>query len=332
MQRRFFWLGVTAIVLIVLWSAGHAFLVGQADQAIAGLAQDPNVPVRTDCQDRETGGYPFRIEVRCSSVSLVPADPRRPRIDLADITGVALIYNPGHGIVEAASPATIAPVAGPPIVLNWRSARASGRYWPGGFTRLDAVVEEVSGFLGDATARQRIANAAHGELHIRANPDEPAAFDGALTVKGLQWAALPNVSAAIDVLVTARPADGVPRLAGTAAASGFTASGARLDIQRATIDLGPVVADISGMLTLDDQGLANGDLQVTMIGAEHIDTVLTPVLADPRPVQAFAGALTGFGAPAQLGDRPGRRVKLTVVRGSVRLGLIPLGRIPPIRR
>ena len=69
-----FWLYAPFVLLALLaagWSGIWGFARSKVDQELdAGLAREVRAGRNWTCRDRNVGGYPFRIEVRCASLTL----------------------------------------------------------------------------------------------------------------------------------------------------------------------------------------------------------------------------------------------------------------------
>src|SRR5215467_8629180 len=97
-RRR--WLGflpfVVVVVVAVAWSAAWVFAARRADATIAAwIEQEARSGRVYSCGSRTSGGYPFRIEVRCGDPAMELASMSPPRtLRAKELVGVAQVYQP----------------------------------------------------------------------------------------------------------------------------------------------------------------------------------------------------------------------------------------------
>ena len=79
--------------------------------------------------ERTLGGFPFRLELRCSDPRMdVSRDDGSFTASAKSIVAVAQVYDPMHVIVEATGPLLFIPSDGQrQVEANWTSAEASSR-------------------------------------------------------------------------------------------------------------------------------------------------------------------------------------------------------------
>lgn len=180
-----FWLFAPYVVLALVvlgWSAAWVVIRSRTDEALdRWIAAEAAAGRQWTCQNRAIGGYPFRIEVTCDSLTLQRPDVR---LSVGRVTAVAQVYQPRHVIAEIAGPlrATDGRVT---VDGTWRLLEASFHAAPEGFQRaslvMDAPAFRVAGLApGDVEVSGR-----HLETHLRPNPTRGAgegAYDGSLQV------------------------------------------------------------------------------------------------------------------------------------------------------
>ena len=113
---------VALALIAAAWSVGwwviRGRIVGGLDTWIEGEA----VAGRSwTCPDRTVGGYPFRLELRCSGLTLTRPDVTA---SLGPVTIVAQIYDPNHVIAEATGPLQVTAGA-TQVISSWRLLEAS---------------------------------------------------------------------------------------------------------------------------------------------------------------------------------------------------------------
>lgn len=275
------------------------------------------------CADRAVGGYPFRIEVACSSLAM-----RQGQVALAlgPIRSVAQVYRPGHIIAEIGGPMRLTD-GHTSVEGSWRLAETSIRVRTQGLQRASVVVEEPNVRIAGLTPTELSLGGRRVEAHVRPAPAH-AASDRAVDVAiGAAGARLPMLDAWMG---GTEPADLEVDLTATHAL-GFTGrplveemeqwrqSGGRIDLERLFVAKGARRAEAKGELALDELHRPTGRLNVAASG---LDELVAAVTGDRNGSgSALLGALLGQ-TPARENDT-GRQGA-----GSGQAALAPL---PPLR-
>jgi hypothetical protein len=132
------------------------------------------------------------------------------------------------------------------------------------------------------------------------------------------------------------------------------ARGGKIEVTKARVDQGDVIAVSAGTLGLTPRGGLDGELQVTIVGIEKvlkaldIDRIVSqgnigtalgkldrimPGLGQFARQNAGPGIVAGLGAIGKsttLDGKPAVTVPLRFVDGQVLLGPVPVGRVPPL--
>ena len=118
----------------------------QAQQARGGRA--------FTCGSQSVGGYPFRIEVRCTDATAELKDAQPPiAIKLKEILAVAQVWDPKLLIAEFTGPLAASDPGGAPYALaTWALAQASVRGTPSAPERASIVVDGLQARGRDAGA------------------------------------------------------------------------------------------------------------------------------------------------------------------------------------
>ena len=196
----------------LVWSAGWFVIRERTRSGLdEWIAAEAEAGRRWSCADRSFGGFPFRIEIRCSDFTVDRPDVH---LSMGPLTVVAQVYRPRHIIAEASGPLRLD--AGPTTASGrWKLLEASVVLKERGFERLSLVVDEpvVSvndpGFGPFETASRRF------EAHLRPDPGKPSAYDLALLSRG---AAIPGLdmlvggteAADFDISLVVTEADDLP--------------------------------------------------------------------------------------------------------------------------
>jgi hypothetical protein len=347
-RTRRLWLFLPLALLVLLavtWSVFWVVAARRADATItAWLEQEARLGRLYRCASRESGGYPFRIEVRCTEPTLELSNAQPVRVLKAqELRGVAQVYTPNLIIAEITGPLAVTE-AGQPAVwrADWRLGQASLRGLRGTPERLSVVLDGVqveradAGGTPAATAPAPAAAwaANHLEFHLRRDPaaaGQPL-IDFAAQVNG---ATLPSVPA-----LAGKPFDGEV----TALLSGLTewksmplparlkqwqAAGGRLQVTRLRIQQGDAVVVATGSVGLSAGGRPDGTFDVTMAGIERLAQQFGGAAGGGLQVGLLAG-LAFLGRPAEIDGKRAISVPLRFNDGAVSLGPIGLGKMEPL--
>jgi hypothetical protein len=355
-------LGVV-LLIGVIWTGVWFYAAREAEARMeAWRAQQAQGGRVFACEKQAIGGYPFRIEVRCTNASAELRDAQPPlAIKLKEVVAVAQVWDPKLLIAEFTGPLSVADPGQQPYALaTWTLARASVRGTPSTPERASIVVDALK--LEGATAGTKLFDSRHAELHARVQfgswPHNPA-FDLAIKLEGATAPTIhPFTSQPLDADVQAvlhgmkdlRPKPMPARL------REWQAAGGRLEIQDARVAQADTVAKATGTLGLTERGGLDGALRVSAAGIERflpavgaeggaalnlsrvapalnaIDRAvpgLAQRLPPPKQQSLQAGLLALLGQPVEIEGKRGVAVPVRFTDGAVSFGPIPLGRVPP---
>jgi hypothetical protein len=337
-QSRF-WLFAPFVLLAVAmagWTTAWLLIRDQTSRVLnAWLADESARGRQWACPGRSVGGFPFRIEVSCASISL-----QRPgsRLMLGPVTAVAQVYSPRHIIAHAAGPLR-ASDGQLGVQGTWRLLEASIRTTPEGLQRASFAADGPAFRLTGMTPGDLNLSAQRLEAHVRPHPTRSAegAYDWSLRAAKL---ALPGLDVLvgggteptdldIDLTVTqgrdlaARPlAEELER---------WRLAGGRVEIARLALAKGPGRIEGKGQFSLDDAHRPQGRAELAAIGLEGF--LGTALGGSAGATAALLGALGGRSAsrgPAQAGDgkstNPFLRPlpPLRIEGGRIHLGPLPV--------
>ena len=348
-------------VLAVLWSGAWYYIAARAQDAITDWrAREARTGRVYACGTQTIAGFPFRIEVRCAPASAelpVMAPPLALKMD--DALFAWQIYQPGLVIAEFAGPLTLGETGAPAsLVARWRLAQASVRASLAGAERVSIVAEAPSVARREAASHIEVLSAQHLELHgRRAGSAEAPAVDLALRLAG---AVAPTLHPLLAQPLDAEAA-GVLRGAMDVAAKPWPlllkewqAKGGSLEISKARLQQGEIIAVGAGTLSLTPRGGLDGAMQVTVVElarvlrALDIDRIVSqgeigsafdaldrvlPGLGAIARQNATPGIVAGLGAIGEnttLEGKPAVSVPLRFDDGEVWLGPFRVGRIAPL--
>ncbi len=324
---------ILVLVLAAGWSGFWYFAAQTAERLLeewrARQAQAGRV---ITCGQQTVGGFPFRIEVRCTDVAVEILSANAPTVALRlkEIVALAQVYDPRLIISEFIGPLQVgAPGATPELTANWTLAQSSLRGRPSFPERVSFVADGLK--IDEVATARRMAQADHLEFHARLAPavagDEPA-FDivlratAALAPQAGPLGTRPtdaDITAVLYGLKTLAPKPMAQRLREWQAANG------RIDIKTARFQQGETVGVAAGVLSLTPRGGLDGTLRLTASGLNNLLTALGHA--------KLAGGLTvlsGLGPRSELEGKQALSVPLRFSDGAVSLGPLPVERIPPL--
>jgi hypothetical protein len=362
------WLIALPLAIVVLlgcaWTGLWFYAAGQAEKRTdAWREQQARAGRAFTCGSQTVGGFPFRIEVRCTGAAAELKDAQPPlAIKLKEVLAVAQVWDPKLLIAEFTGPLSVSnPGEHPYAVATWTLAQVSVRGTPSTPERASLAVDGLK--LEGATAGTLLFNAKRTEFHARVQfgswPHNPA-IDLALR---LESAVAPTVHQ-----ITAQPLDaeifgvlhGMKDFRGKPMKERlreWQAAGGKFEVQNSRVAQAESVANVSGVLALTPNGNLDGSLRLVVAGIERFlpaigaeqGSALTlsrvapalnaidravPGLAQriaPQKQQSIQAGLLGLlGQPAEIEGKRGIAVQVRFDDGAARFGPIPVGRVPPV--
>jgi len=359
------WVVVPFLVFVVLAAVWTGFWFYASSTAQATFAQWREHEARLgrtySCGSQSTGGYPFRLEVRCDDAR-VEMRAFQPQMVIAakSVLVVAQVYDPTLLIGEVTGPMTISQAGAPEaLVASWRLAQISVRGRPNAPERVSMVADDVRIDRGREGGPQ-LAGATHLELHGRTDAASTSDNPVADLVVRLAGATAPAAGA-----LAAQPLDGevaavlrglksfAPRPLPTALRE-LQAAGGRLDVSSARLQQGDTIVQANGSVGLSPTGRLDGTMAVSIAGFDKLMASIgglqkaqSPTAAPKgSPLSAFdrlapalggggrndiaAGLLGLLGERTVLEGKQAVTMQLRLTDGAAYLGPIPLGQIPPL--
>ena len=368
-QRRWPWaVAALAVIFVVLWTVAWFYASAKVESTIAGWRErEAKVGRIYACENQTIGGFPFRIDVRCSdpSAEFRSAQPATA-LKWKDLHVVANVFSPTRLVGELTGPLMIGePGRLPNMSANWRSAEILMRGLPIApesvtLTLDDAKVERVAGGGNESVFTAKSAEFTGRMIEGSAASNPVIGF-----VLKLAGATAPSV----------HPAAGVPfDVDATSVLRGLKdfgpktweqrfreiqAAGGRLEVTNARIQQGEIIAVATGQLGLTPRGRLDGELRMVVANFEKLLPALgldrlmeqatapsgqfgaainsldrlMPGLGNIARQNAGPAVIAGIGLMGQPTELEGKRAVAIPVRfaeGMVTLGPIPLGPTPPL--
>lgn len=370
-RRQRSWMVALPLAIFVLIAAGWSVFWFAATSATgealaAWRARETAVGRTYRCGEESLGGFPFRFELRCTTPSAEFASGLRPAaLSARDFVVVAQVWQPTLLIAEMIGPLMIGePGAAPDLAVNWSLAQASLRGRPLDPERASVVVDQASLASVGAAAQTMLANAGRVELHGRiasGTARERPVLDLALSLaqaSASRLGALAAVPFDADLTGVLR---GLPNLAFRSwpeTLRALQAADGRLDITRARLKQGEVLAIGTGSLGLTPRGALDGALQMTITNIEKLLPALgvdrsVAQLIPPGTIERLAPSLDrlipglggivrggaapdakaateGLGQRTELEGKSAITLPLRFTDGVVTLGPFKVAEIPPL--
>ena len=324
-------LGLLALVVAgwsAFWFLAKGMVGSGVDKVITEAAQRGDVWI---CANRSISGYPFRLVVRCSDVTLTRTSTAGiVSLSTGPLIAIGQPHTPSHIIVQADGPLRAELADGRKLEARWELAEASQRLAGGQLERLSFDVRKpvmtISGTGGTTTL-----SSAALEGHVRrstARPAEDMASDLFVKVRQLASGDLDALlgdanPSDVDVQITGNRLDLLSHGITATTLEAWRISGGKLDLTRLALKKGIKQIEARGELQLDDQRRISGRIEPSVANIDQFAGIRLRGGA-----MDLASALSGRAQPSnQDGLKPlpaidlrGGRVSL----GPVRLPLAPL--------
>jgi hypothetical protein len=363
-NRRYISLVILVAALFGGWSWLWNYAADKAQASIEGWrAREAKAGRIYSCGTQTFGGYPFRIEVDCDRASALFRSNQPPlEIKTSGILIAAQIYQPNLLISEFHGPLTIAAPGKPPnIVVNWKLFQSSVRGTPSAPERVSLVFDKPAVDRISDGSQQAYLRAKHIEIHGRMVEGSAANHPVIEIALQLDQASMPGLHAAAaepvnaDIVAVLRGLKDFAPKPWPVRFRELQAAGGGIEITNARVQQGETTAIGSGSLSINSNGLLEGQLSVTVAGVEaflnsisaqqmvqaspSMDKLsgaldrLVPGLGNVARQQASAGISAGINLLGEQTTLEGKRAVTLPLRfedGAVFLGPVRIGNVPPL--
>jgi hypothetical protein len=368
-RRRWPWaVAVLAVIFVVLWTVAWFYASATVERTIAGWRErEAKVGRIYACATQTIGGFPFRIDVRCSdpSAEFRSAQPATA-LKWKDLHVVANVFSPTRLVGELTGPLMIGePGRLPNMSANWRSAEILVRGLPIAPESVTLALDEADVQRVAGGGNESVFKAKKAEFTGRMVEGSAASNPVIGFVLKLAEATAPAVhpvaAAPFDADVTA-VLRGLKDFGPKTWEERFReiqAAGGRLEITNARVQQGEVLSVTTGQLGLTRNGRLDGDLRMTVANFDKLLPALgldrfvaqatapggqfgaainsldrlMPGLGNIARQNAGPAVAAGIGLMGQPTELEGKRAVAIPVRfadGMVTMGPIPLGPTPPL--
>jgi hypothetical protein len=316
-----------------IWGGVWLYIKSEVETRVTGwLAAEAAAGRPHQCPQRDVGGFPFRIEVRCANPIAIIATPAGPaEVRLGGATFVAQVYRPEHVIADLRSPFILAQGGTDLGTVEFQRAQASLHSTNGVIERFSLVLDRpiftrVQGGRADAGADQI-------ELHARHTPTVAAQvrdFDMAVSARRLGPAgARPDQAADLNFSGTARRWPDPAATGSDGLVAQWARSGGIFEVQGLRLTRGNGVLAANGTLAFTASGRAQGEFRATVTDANMLFGGLAiPGVGDAALILLPALALVG--RPTEVDGRRGTEVQLRIDEGMLSIGAVQVLAFPPV--
>jgi hypothetical protein len=363
-NRRYISLVILVAALFGGWSWLWNYAADKAQTSIEGWrAREAKAGRIYSCGSQTFGGYPFRIEVDCDPASALFRSNQPPvEIKTAGILIAAQVYQPNLLISEFHGPLTIAdPGKLPNIIVNWKLFQSSVRGTPSAPERVSLVFDKPAVDRISDGSQQTYLRAKHIEIHGRMMEGSAANRPVIEIALQLDQASMPGLHAAAaepvdaDIVAVLRGLKDFAPKPWPVRFRELQAAGGSIEITNARVQQSETTAIGSGSLSINSNGLLEGQLRVTVAGVEaflnsigaqqmvqaspSMDKLsgaldrLVPGLGNVARQQAGAGISAGINLIGEQTTLEGKRAVILPLRfedGAVFLGPVRIGNVPPL--
>jgi hypothetical protein len=351
------------LALAVVWTGLWFYAASAAEATMAGWREREAKAGRNyTCTRQTTGGFPFRIEVRCIDPGIELRGAASPlALKAADLLMAWQVYQPMLLIGEFEGPLTIADPGQPPAYrATWTLGQSSVRGTPAAPERVSLVFDQPSvervGAGGNANVLKATRLELHGRMAAGSVRDNPV-IELVLRLAAAVAPELHSVTAQpfdADITATLRGLEDFSPKPWPARFRELQARGGTIEIANARVQQGDVIAVAAGKLGLTARGGLDGQLQVNVVALDKalkafdIDRIVSegsvgaaigrldrimPGLAQVARQNAapnIVASLNAMGQKTMVDGKPAVTVPLRFSDGAVMLGPFPVGRVAPL--
>ena len=320
-------LGTSALLLALC--LGVSFVWYRAISAVdegfdALLIRETSLGRNWNCEGRGLAGFPFRIELSCSKITL--SIPQTGEIyQFGHAIAVAQIYQPELVIVESDGPLIATSPETDPVTATWQLARGSirfqGRDLP---ERVSFEADSIT--VNHGENGQPPGRISHAEMHALRHAEtfaQERAYDLAVTISGISEPALDAVLNRADVMNV--NFDGLltqvmPPARETAQEriETWRKNNGLLRVRAFSIERGDVNVHASGDVGLDQARRPNFQIDLKVKG---LDQIMRATCQKPELLGLLGGKRAAQGEMS---------FTLRSKEGQIFLGPLMLGKLPPL--
>lgn len=366
-RRRWIVIVATIVAVAVIWTWLWYYAASVADRTLAGWLQREAAAGRVySCGSESFSGFPFQLAVHCRDVG-VEVKGTQPAFAAAAKTATfgSAIWSPTQLVGDIAGPLTFAAQGQDPrFVADWVRGKIAVRGIPpnpesASFVFDGPHLERTTTATGNDNLFKADRVEATGRVIGGAPNDHPVIevtfhLDRA-AAPALHPSLAAPVDASLDVVVRGF-ADLAPK-PWPERIREMRAAGGGIDIKAFRMAQGDAIIIVgTGTLTVNDHGALDGSLGLAILGIERLVAMLGIDRLIAQGIDRLSGGdnvldrlapgisgvlresanatvvenLKKMGQPTSLDGRPAIALPLRFADGTIYLGLLPVGQIPPL--
>lgn len=316
-----------AVVAVVAIYSGGWFIAANYATTKLERAFDGNSPLAAalDCANMTVGGFPLRISMKCTKISI-----NDKHNGITGSTGpfrsAAKIFRPGTVNWQLTGPVILQTSTGLATSVQWDSLDSAMAVGISGLEKQTTVIKALRTNISQGSSGATISfGATESDMQIQRNEadlDATASMTDLNFVQNDGTSKLPPMLANVDLTLKGQ-ADAL----NIESPKPIDLRGLDAELRGLSINIGEGrTITASGPLSIDQDGYISGVLKLQITKVEGWRDVITAAYPETREIAKIAakGLKMAF-----LGQNQGQ-VTLQITHGTVVLGFIPLGNIPPI--
>ena len=323
MKKGIFLLSVL-ILLSAAWSAGWVYVVGKVETVIA----DTKVKLAdkgrdVNCANQQIDGYPFRISLNCDEVNY--ADGATGLVfEAGKLRSAAQVYQPNKAIVELSSPANLRLPNGEAFKTDWSSMRSSLKVGLSGAENLSVHGKEIN--LVPTNRTEHTMQIKDLQVHGRQIGEDNINLAVNLIEAKSENQIWPSFNLDSTFLLEGIYKDVMSRTSLLRVAKSKGLKGTIERFQYTPNEGG--VLSVKGPAELGRNGLLTGKFDVTVRDLPQLLNALSKSF--PEEEKKFNDASRAIALLSQKTGKEEITIPITVRNGSMSIGIIPLGKLPPL--
>ena len=326
---RGFWLMLTIIGVLVFGGTGLWFYAAdKLEQAIEQVQQKLLAKGKIiACDNQQIRGYPFRIGIFCDAINIEDKNTRQ-KLTSGAIRTAAQIYDPGKLIVEFDGPAQFSDARHGVFNINWQRLRTSLRVKPDSIERTSISTNAL--MIDHENSPSPLLTAETLEFHARKLGENN--LDVAIGSRNLSLTTNPlstnALSKPFNLVVEFTANDLFEEIRYNRNLLAYiqkNGGSGKINAFKLETTKGGIL-EINGPLSVDIRGRLSGKLDISFTKLDHLFEFFRsfyPSSSDEMEKIAIAVKILSAGTATS-------KLQVQIKNGEIRLGLISLGRIPPL--
>lgn len=318
--------GIFLIIIILLlvcgWSAGWFFVVDKVETEIA-KAKDrlEQTGGKVECANQTSSGYPFRISISCDQFEI---ERGASGFKANGLKSAAQAYQPNNILLELNSPGEFTQPNGVPLNLEWSSMRSNLK---AGLSKLNAISFQTKNLTASPQTGDQPMAVSDLQYHERLQGEND--LDIAIAMINVKDALLgPFGRHDFDFRTEVSIANIHSEFSKNRSLGALIKT---RDVETQIQRLHVVMADgggvkISGPASFSPQGVITAKLDIEI---SDLDKLLAlAIQSNPRGEREIKQAGQAIKLLAKADENGVRKFSFAVDQNVMKLGLIPLGRLP----